>query len=90
MSEGRNDNTSEGTVVGLVDPDKLRALMLAREMTQARLAEHAGITQQAVSYMLQAPRNVQVAHALAIAQALGVEVADLVSRYAVSTDDTER
>lgn len=74
--------------VHLLDPEKLAEAMRECGATQEQLAEQAGVTQQAVSYLLQAPRNAKVETVARIAKALSVPLDGLLSQYRTSEPDT--
>ena len=59
---------------------RLRVLLADRGMSQAELAEQAGVTQQAVSNYMTKGASPGLTTAVSIARALGVSVDDLVDK----------
>lgn len=62
----------------LLCPKMLRAAMRANSISQSALGRIIGVSQASINYLLQAPRDPSIEHALAIARTLGVELEALV------------
>lgn len=69
---------------------KVAALMARRGMTQTELAARIGLGQSAVSMLLSGQRNPRMDTLKAIADAMGVSVAELVSEDHRFVDDPEK
>lgn len=65
---------ADGTIAPMLTGPKLRAIRALRGITQAELAERAGITQTAVAEYEQGKRDMRGATIRKLCEALGVQV----------------